>query len=76
MDRELVKKLMAVQDAAKVDRRYQELLAEYPLLDRKVLAAMEEMAPKHRETVMDYLGLIHAINLQTVMIALTLHEKC
>ncbi len=76
MDRELVKKLLAVWDAAKVDEPYQELVEEYPNLDKKVQSAMEKMAPEHREAVMDYLGLIHAINLQTVIIALTLGEKC
>ena len=76
MRKDYTNKIFALQSMAKEDARYCALVEEYEILDRRLLAALEEMQAAHRETVMDYLGLIHAINLQTVMIALTLHEKC
>ena len=76
MDKELVKKMLALQDRAKTDAAYLALLNEYRILDKRLLKVLEEMAPVHRDAVMDYLGSVHAINERMVELALTLDEKC
>jgi hypothetical protein len=75
MDR-LTKRILALQDVAKADKDYLKLLAEYRVLDGQLVKALEEMAPHHRDAVMDYLGTVHAINEKMVELALVLGEKC
>ena len=75
MDR-LTKRVLALQDAAKADAGYLALMDEYRILDKRLLSALEEMAPDHRDAVMDYLGSVHTINEKMVELALTLDEKC
>lgn len=76
MDRVLVKRILALHDVAKGDERYLALLGEYRILDKRLLKAMEEMEPVHRDVVMDYLGAVHAINERMVELALALDKKC
>ena len=76
MNAVLVKKMLALQDTAMADAAYLALLGEYRILDKRLLKAMEEMEPVHRDAVMDYLGAVHAINERMVELALTLDEKC
>ena len=76
MDRVLVKRILALQDDAMRDERYLGLLNEYRIFDKRLLKALEEMAPGHRDVVMDYLGAVHTINERMVELALTLDEKC
>lgn len=75
MDR-LTKRVLALQDAAKADAGYLALVDEYRILDKRLLSALEEMTPDHRDAVMDYLGSVHTINEKMVELALTLDEKC
>jgi hypothetical protein len=76
MNTVLAKRMLALQEAAKADEEYWELLAEYRILDGQLVNALEEMSADHRDAVMDYLGAVHAINRRMVELALTLNEKC
>lgn len=75
MEREHVEKLLAVQDAAMKDDYYLSLLAEYRVLDKRFLGALEEMAPVHRDIVMDYMGCVHAIHQRMLELSCALGEK-
>ena len=76
MDAELVKKMLIVQDIAMKDVYYLSLLEEYRMRDKQFLTTLKEMAPEHRDAIMDYLGAVHAIHERMVELALTLDEKC
>ena len=76
MKQQYTEKLLILQDMAMQDEYYLSALAEYRALDRQFVQALEEMAPAHRETIMDYMGAFHAANARMLEIALRSDEKC
>ena len=75
MKKEVVEKIFAVQDAAIKDEYYLSLLSEYRALDKQFLGTLEEMAPVHRDIVMDYMGCVHAIHQRMLELSCALGEK-
>ena len=69
MNQEAAKRIVAVQDAALVDEEYQNLLEEHEVLSPRFLRALEEMEPRHRDAVMDYMGLGIAMHLRLLEMA-------
>lgn len=69
MNQEAAKRIVAVQDAALVDEEYQNLLVEHEVLSPRFLRALEEMEPRHRDAVMDYMGLGIAMHLRLLEMA-------
>ena len=57
MNQEAARRIFAVQDAALSDEDYKLLLEEHEVLSPQFLQALEEMEPRQRDAVMDYLGL-------------------
>jgi hypothetical protein len=76
MNPQYTEKYLALQGRAMEDEYYLSLVEEYRFLDKKLLSALEEMAPIHRDAVMDYLGAVHAANARMVELALVSGEKC
>lgn len=70
-----VRKYLALQERAMEDEDYLSLLEEYREADGPMLRALEEMAPAHREIVMDYMGAVHAAHARMLELALSLGEK-
>ena len=75
MKKETIERYLAVYDRAKEDPNYLSLLEELRAADSRLLDAFEKMAPEHRDTVMDYLGVVHAINARMLELALLPAEK-
>jgi hypothetical protein len=75
MERNIAEKILALQEMARQDERYRELLAQYQFLDAGLLCALEEMTPVHRDVVMDYVGCIHAISLRLLELSCASDEK-
>lgn len=75
MKQQYAKKLLTLQELAKRDGYYLSLLAEYRAMDKAFLRALEEMAPAHRETIMDYMGAVHAINARLLELSLSSSKK-
>lgn len=76
MKQQYAEKLLALQKLAMQDEYYLSLLAEYRAMDRRFVQALEEMLPRHRDIVMDYMGAFHAANARMLEIALRSDEKC
>ena len=75
MSQEYISNLMALQERAKADEYYLSLLREYRQLDKTLLHALEEMAPAHRNAVMDYLGSLNALNARLLELSLSSQGK-
>lgn len=75
MKHEYVQKMLALQDLAKEDEYYLSLLEEYRALDQKLVAALEKMAPAHRDVVVDYLGCVFALQQRMLELSITSCEK-
>ena len=74
-NKELAERLLALCDTAMTDAQYCSLLAEYRGMEPQLLEALEKMAPEHRGIVVDFLGVVHAINGRMLDLALTMDEK-
>ena len=70
-----VNKYLALQERLMGDEEYLSLLEEYRAMDRRFVAALEEMAPAHREIVMDYVGAVHTANARMLEISLASAEN-
>ena len=75
MDKEYITKYLAVYDRAGEDEYYLSLQEELAAANPRMLRALEEMAPAHRDAVMDYLGAVHAINARLLELSLCIAEK-
>lgn len=75
MNKEYITKYLAVYDRAEEDPVYLSLLKELRAADSRLLDAFAKMAPAHRDTVMDYLGAVHAINARLLELSLCIAEK-
>lgn len=69
MDRETVMKILDIQQAAREDPAYQELLAEYEPIHQRFLETLRTMDPAVREVLMDYLGVTVAMHLRLLEMA-------
>lgn len=70
-----VNKYLTLQEQARGDEYYLSLLEEYRVLDQKLVAALEEMAPAHRDIVMDYLGCVFALQQRMLELSIASCEK-
>ena len=75
MNRKYIGKYLAVYDRAREDECYRSLLAELKVVNSRMLKALEEMAPPHRDAVMDYLGVVHAASARLLELSLCIAEK-
>lgn len=69
MNMECVMKILDIQQAAREDPAYQELLAEYEPIHRRFLQLLEDTDPQTREILMDYLGITGAMHLRLMALA-------
>lgn len=69
MNPEVVKQILAIQETALYDERYNALLDEHEILNQRFLAALPTMSQEQQDAVMDYLGLVFAMHLRLLEIA-------
>ena len=70
MDQSLVPKILAVQKTALEDEAYQELLKEHDVVNARLLEVLPALASAHRDAVLDYFSLSHAMHLRLLELAL------
>ena len=70
MDQSLVPKILAVQKTALEDEAYQELLKEHDVVNARLLEVLPAMTPDQRDAVFDYFGLMTAMHLRLLELAL------
>ena len=75
MDKDFAEKYLALCEAAMEDEPYRALLEELREADARLPQALKERAPRHREAVEDYLGIVHEANRRLLMFALRSDEK-
>lgn len=75
MDKNFVTKYLALCDVAKADEEYLALMEELHAADAKLLQALDEMDPRHRDAVEDYFGIVHEANRLLLVFALRSDEK-
>ena len=75
MDKDFADKYLALCQAAEEDAQYRALLVELRAADARLLQALKEMAPRHRDAVEDYLGIVHEANRRLLVFALRSDEK-
>jgi hypothetical protein len=76
MKQNIVNEYLALYERAGMDEQYRAVLEELRRADGKLLRALEEMAPRHRDAVMDYLGIAQEANRLLLTFALRSGEKC
>lgn len=75
MDKEYITKYLAVYDRAREDEYYLSLQEELDAVNPRMLRALEEMAPVHRDAVLDYLGAVFAANARLLELSLAAVKK-
>ena len=75
MQKEYTTKYLAVYDRAKEDEYYHTLTEELQAVNPRMLSALEEMAPQHRDAVVDYLGAVFASHARLLEISLLIAKK-
>lgn len=70
-----VDKYLALQERAREDEEYLTVVEEYRAVQERMLEALEEMASEHRDTVVDYLGVVFAANARLLELSLLNAEK-
>ena len=75
MDKEFITKYLAVYDRAGEDEYYLSLMKELEAVNPRMLRALEEMAPEHRDAVLDYLGAVFASNARLLELSCVSAEK-
>ena len=75
MDKEYITKYLAVYDRAREDEYYLSLQEELDAVNPRMLRALEEMAPVHRDAVLDYLGAVFAANDRLLELSLAAVKK-
>ena len=75
MNKELIIEYLAVYDRAREDEYYLSLQEELAAANPRMLRALEEMAPVHRDAVLDYLGVVFAANAKLLELSLLVAEK-
>lgn len=69
MKQETLHKILDVQDAAREDEIYRQLLAEYEPISQRFVRALQEMAPEHRAALEDFFGITAAMHLRLLEMA-------
>lgn len=75
MNKELIIEYLAVYDRAGEDEYYLSLQEELAAANPRMLRALEEMAPAHRDAVVDYLGAVFAANARLLELSLAAVKK-
>ena len=75
MDKDFADKYLALCEVAGEDEEYRALLEELRMADARLLQALKEMAPRHREAGEDYMGIVHEANRRLLVFALRSDEK-
>ena len=75
MEKDFAEKYLALCEAAMEDEPYRALLEELRGADARLQQALKEMAPRHREAVEDYLGIVQEGNRRLLVFALRSGEK-
>lgn len=75
MNKEFTTKYLSLYDRAGEDAQYRTVMEEVRAADVRLLRALEEMPPDHRNAVMDYLGAVHEANRRLLELALRYDEK-
>ena len=75
MQKDFTTKYLDLYDRAGKDECYRTIMEEVRSADAGLLRALEEMAPVHRDAVMDYLGAVHAANARLLELSLLADEK-
>lgn len=75
MDKDFADKYLALCQVAEEDAEYRALLVELRAADARLLQVLKEMAPRHRDAVEDYLGIVHEANRRLLVFALRSDEK-
>ena len=57
MEQIVTERFITVNERARQDSDYQQLLAEYRVRERQLMEALETMNENQRDAVLDYLGL-------------------
>ena len=66
MEKYAVDKMLQLEEALRLDGRYQQLMAEHEILNTRFLRAAETMTEAQQDAVYDYLGLL--IQMHTEML--------
>lgn len=69
MNQETGKKLIEIQNMAREDGFYKELLAEYGPISQRFAEVLREMSPDHRTALEDYFGITGAMHLRLLELA-------
>lgn len=69
MDTEIARRILEVQEQARVDEQYQLLLDEYEVYSGRFCAFLETLTEEQRGTVADFLGVSFAMNLRLLELA-------
>lgn len=75
MDEEFITKYLDLYDRAGEDPYYHSLMEELAAANPRMLRALEEMAPVHRDAVLNYLGVVFAANAKLLELSLLVAEK-
>ena len=75
MDEEFITKYLDLYDRAGEDPYYHSLMEELAAANPRILRALEEMAPVHRDAVLNYLGVVFAANAKLLELSLLVAEK-
>ena len=66
MEKQVVDKMLQIEEALRQDAGYQHLMAEHEVLNPRFLAAVEELGQEQQDAIYDYLGLL--IQMHTEML--------
>ena len=66
MKKQVVDKMLQIEEALREDPGYQHLMAEHEVLNPRFLAAVEELGQEQQDAIYDYLGLL--IQMHTEML--------
>ena len=66
MEKQVVDKMLRIEEALRQDAGYQHLMAEHEVLNPRFLAAVEELGQEQQDAIYDYLGLL--IQMHTEML--------
>ena len=66
MKKQVVDKMLQIEEALRQDAGYQHLMAEHEVLNPRFLAAVEELGQEQQDAIYDYLGLL--IQMHTEML--------
>ena len=66
MKKQVVDKMLQIEEALREDPGYQHLMAEHEVLNPRFLAAVEKLEKEQQDAIYDYLGLL--IQMHTEML--------